>query len=228
MSPRLKNQSETENESSASRSRLRMLSGRRRSARPTRKSEAETEPDAGAVDLPAAEGAVVAARHLPGDLRPRPGLGDRAALVVDLARGDLAGRTRPDLDRPVARLEGRVGPAHGVRVVAKPAGNLAVVEEDLRHLRLGQALRRRVRAGPSSLREPGPYVPRAPSPPRRARRRRPRRGRGPSGAQPNAREGYLAFLTCRRARGGPQAPGGRPAVAPPIRGASGKTRACCR
>src|SRR5690349_14203579 len=38
MSPRLKYQSETENESSASRSRLRRLSGRRRSARPKKKS----------------------------------------------------------------------------------------------------------------------------------------------------------------------------------------------
>ena len=63
--------------------------------------EAEPAPDPRVVDL-AAEGAVVAAGHLPRHLRARPRLRHRARRVVHLGEHDLA-RVRevgPDLDGP--------------------------------------------------------------------------------------------------------------------------------
>src|SRR5262249_56460261 len=88
-------------------------------AEPEQEEHAEAEPHRKAVDLLAAERARVAARHLPRHLRPRPGFGDGAARVVDLAGRDLAGRPRPDLDRPelAALVEGRLDLALLPRVV---------------------------------------------------------------------------------------------------------------
>ncbi len=109
--------------------------------------QAEAEPDGDAVDLPAAESAVAAARHLPGDLWAGPGLGDCAASVVHAAAGDLARRPRPNLDGPALLLEVCVGLADPRRIVTEPGSNLAVAEKDPGHLRLVEALLRRSERG---------------------------------------------------------------------------------
>ena len=98
---------------------------------PEQEERAEGEPDPGAVDLRAAERARVAARHLPRDLRAGPGLGDRAGRVVDLAGRDLAGLARPDVHRPDALRERRVGDRVR-RIALQPVGDLRVGEEELR------------------------------------------------------------------------------------------------
>ena len=114
---------------------------------PDEEQPAEREPHPGAVDLRAAECALVAAGHLPGDLRPGPGLGDRGRGVVDLAGRDLTRLARPDAHRPDALRKGRI--RHGVRrIPLQPGRDLRVREEVLDHL----AARRSLRLGRRDLR----------------------------------------------------------------------------
>ena len=101
---------------------------------------AERQPQPDAVDRPAAERAGAAARHRPGDLRPRPGLGHLAGAVVDLAEHDLARLARPGLDDPLVRRRAVLGGRRRLgRVPVEPVRNLLVAEEDRDRLLLGQA-----------------------------------------------------------------------------------------
>ena len=133
---------------------------------PDQEDRAEAEPDREAVDLAPAEGAARAAGHLPGDLRPGPGLGDGPGLVVDATGRDLARRARPDADAPVAPVlvEGRVGDEVPLRIAVEPVRHLVVAEEDRGHALLVQLRRPALRS--ELVRE---------------RRRRPRPGRGVGG-----------------------------------------------
>ena len=93
---------------------------------------AQRDPSPPRVQHLAAEGADVSPRHLPGDLRARPCLGDTAVAVLDLAESDLPGLARPDANGPApCRLvERRIG--RGMRRVAV---------EPVRDLRGGQEAR---------------------------------------------------------------------------------------
>ena len=99
---------------------------------PEQEDDAKREPDPRVVD-PAPEGTVVAARHLPGDLRARPGLGHRPGLVVDLRVDDLArvGEVGPDLHRPGAGVlvEGRLLRQAFGRVAICPVCDLRIGED---------------------------------------------------------------------------------------------------
>ena len=113
MSPRLKNQSETENESRTSRSRFRTLSGRRRSASPSRKTTQKPS-QIGTLLIclpPKAPSPPRAIFHA--TCGPVQASVTSPLLVVDAAGRDLAGGAPPDADLPVAPLlvEGRVGDA---------------------------------------------------------------------------------------------------------------------
>ncbi len=108
---------------------------------PEQEERAERQPEPGAVDRRTAERALVAARHLPGDLRPGPGRSDRAARIVDRAGRDLARLARPDVHRPNTLRESRVGD-RSRRVALQPARNFAVAEEELDRLLLRRARRR--------------------------------------------------------------------------------------
>ena len=143
-----------------------MLSGRRRSARPIRKSSAETEPDRSAVDLRAAEGAVVAARHLPGDLRPRPGL-DRPRRF---GRRPCRSRSRPRRPHQTLIVQSRLRVV--ASVVANPRRDSASSQSatlwSSRKMRVTCASVRRGSGGRRAARSSGVVV----------TARRPRRGRG--------------------------------------------------
>ena len=110
---------------------------RQRSAevgQPDQEGGAEPEPDREAVDLLSPERAGRAARHLPGDLRACPGLDDLSGRVLDAAGRDLPDAVdgRPDLDLPVPVLlvVGRLSRPRFLRVVAQPARDLRVRDED--------------------------------------------------------------------------------------------------
>src|SRR5207249_11463562 len=107
---------------------------------PEQERRAEREPDRRAVDLLPTERSLVAARHLPGDLRPRPGFRHATRLVVDLSLGYLAGIdvpvlvAPPDVHRPAptpgssAALRGiglvrSVGDATRGGIAVKPIGD---------------------------------------------------------------------------------------------------------
>ena len=138
MSPWLKNHSDTENESSATRSSVADGEQPAPVGEPEQEDRAQTEPHRVAVDLLAAERALVPAAHLPRDLRPGPRLGHGAGAVVDAAGGDLTGLPRPDVDRPDALHERRVG--DGLRRVAlQPVRDLVVREEERDRLALRRA-----------------------------------------------------------------------------------------
>jgi hypothetical protein len=109
---------------------------------------AEGEPHPRVVDR-SSEGAGVAARHLPGDLRAGPRLGDAAARV-HLRLDDLSGigQRRPDIhlpspgfvvERPLLRQ--RLG-----RIALHPVGDLGEAEDGLDRLLLGQRRLRRLLA----------------------------------------------------------------------------------
>src|SRR5262249_58057352 len=93
----------------------------------------------------AAERALAAAGHRPGDLRACPRLGHHLADVVDLALCDLARLRVENTDAPAAaarreaalrriRLEGRRGRPLFLRIAVEPVGDLVVREEDRRRL----------------------------------------------------------------------------------------------
>ena len=133
ISPRLKNQSEIEKERSARRSRFRSDSGLRQFARPSEEDGAERKPDPRVVDLPP-ERPVVAARHLPGDLRAGPGLRDPNRGVLDARKDDLARLARrPDLHRPEPALRVEAGLLRELLAVVAidPVCDLPVGEREL-------------------------------------------------------------------------------------------------
>ena len=102
--PWLKYQSDTVGESSISEIEVAERERPAQVGEPDQEDEAEEAPHPRLVDLDAAERALVAARHLPRDLRPGPRLGDDAARVVDVGLDDLARRPEPDLHEPARRL----------------------------------------------------------------------------------------------------------------------------
>ena len=77
---------------------------------PDQEHEAERAPDPRAVDLRAAERALVAARHLPRDLRPGPRLRDDAARVVDRRPRRSRPPCRARSSRSSSRSSGRTSP----------------------------------------------------------------------------------------------------------------------
>ena len=99
----------------------------------------EPEPDGPRGEKLPPESAGTAARHLPRDLRARPGLGHRPVEVPHDALGHLAGVARPDVDRPGSRLavERRVG-LRARRVAVEPARDLGIGQEGLDRLALGE------------------------------------------------------------------------------------------
>jgi hypothetical protein len=102
--------------------------------------EAETEPDERVQERLPPEAAVVAARHLPGDLRPGPRLRDPSGRVLDDDLRDLAGRPRPRLDDPGPRLLAKRRRRRGFRRIAvEPRCDLRVGERDPLHVGLVQA-----------------------------------------------------------------------------------------
>ena len=140
---------------------------------PEQERRAEREPDRRAVDLLPTERSLVAARHLPGDLRPRPGFRHATRLVVDLSLGYLAGIdvpvlvAPPDVHRPAptpgssAALRGiglvrSVGDATRGGIAVKPIGDLVVREEagDRLVLRESRLHVRPVRTGHKCPRRP--------------------------------------------------------------------------
>ena len=96
---------------------MRSENGRRRSASPSRKTSAERAPDPRAVDLRAAERALVAARHLPRDLRAGPRLEHDAARVVDRAL-PRSRRRRPTRSSPSSSPSSRRSVSSSVRPLA--------------------------------------------------------------------------------------------------------------
>ena len=92
-----------EKPSSASRSRFRIESGRRRSARPTRKTRQNAIQTYGFSSVFPPNAPVAPARHLPRDLRARPRLGDAPGRVLDDGLRDLARLARPRLHDPGPR-----------------------------------------------------------------------------------------------------------------------------
>ncbi len=146
---------------------------------------AEAEPDDRALDLPAAEGAGVAARHLPGDLRARPRLRDHSGVVVDPPGGDLTGDAVPDVHLPVLALLVVLGVGRPVRlgVAPDPVGDLGVLQEGRGRAglrQLGSVLDR----GERSLDEPPLRVVRGPG-----RRGRCSRSRGRERRQREQQQG---------------------------------------
>ncbi len=132
-SPRLKNQSEIENERSASRSRFRSESGLRQFARPSKKT-AQNESQIQGSLIFRAERPVVAARHLPRDLRAGPGLRDPNRGVLDERKDDLARLVRrPDLHRPEPALRVEAGLLRELLAVVAidPVCDLPVGEREL-------------------------------------------------------------------------------------------------
>ena len=96
---------------------------------------------------------VVAARHLPRDLRPRPRLGHDPPGVVDPAERDLA-RPRPTRPSPSSRrrvaVERRVG-ARFVRVALEPVAHLRVARGRARPRAASVELRRRPGGGANGV-----------------------------------------------------------------------------
>ena len=110
------------------------------SRRARQEDRAERDPDVPGLERPAAECAAAAARHLPRDLRPGPGLGDAPGQVLDRHERDLPRLARPRLHDPGLRFGPEVGGRRRVgRVALEPARDLRVGECELRRLLLGQA-----------------------------------------------------------------------------------------
>ena len=121
---------------------------------PEQEHEAKRKPVAEAVDLLAAECALVSAGHLPRDLRAGPRFGDAGRAVVHLPGGDhacvdLVVLLPRDGDVPAAArptggtlrgvgLVGRVGDPSVVGIAVEPVRNLVVPEEECCSTFLGQ------------------------------------------------------------------------------------------
>ena len=109
---------------------------------PDEEDEAEGEPHVRLQERLATERSLSATRHLPGDLRARPRLGDLARRVLYDRLGDLARDPPPHLDGPRARVVVEVRTRRRVRrVPLEPARDLRVGERELRRLVLAQSRR---------------------------------------------------------------------------------------
>ncbi len=166
-SPRLKNASETEKARSASRSTFRSDKGRRRSARPTKKTRHRPTHTYQVLSVRPPK-APSTASHLPGDLWAGPRLGHLAARVLDRGEDYLARSARPCLDDPGSRVGSELRRRGGVGGIAvEPTSDLRLGERGARRLGLGE--RRGVAGGRGS---------------RRARHREGKSRGGESGDQP--------------------------------------------
>ena len=146
ISPRLKKRSERERAGQAGRGSERERLAPVREADQEERTEAE--PDGRVVDPPA-ERPVVAARHLPGHLRPGPGLRDPARRVLELDERDLPGLARgPDLHGPDAAFAVELAVVRELLslVTVEPVANLGVRQGRARRLLLVQAHCRRRRS----------------------------------------------------------------------------------
>ena len=99
-SPWLKNQSDAVGESSISEVEVAQRERPAQVGEPEQEHEAESAPQPGAVDLGAAERALVAARHLPGDLRSV-----HASVTTPLASSTVPSAISPRLPHQIFTVQ---------------------------------------------------------------------------------------------------------------------------